>query len=110
MTGAAGVVTADDAPLLRPNAILANAGHFPWEIDAAGLAAAGATVLEGGHMVNLAGPRPLGNSVESMDLVFALQARCLEAVAMGPVGAESCVVPVPRAIDEAGSSAFVALA
>ena len=34
-------------------------------------------------MVNLAGPRPLGNSVESMDLGFALQARCLEAVARG---------------------------
>ena len=32
-------------------------------------------------MVNLAGPRPLGNSIESMDLGFALQARCLEAVA-----------------------------
>ena len=37
VTGAEGVVTAADAPLLRPNAILANAGHFPWEIDAAGL-------------------------------------------------------------------------
>ena len=52
-------------------------------------------------MVNLAGPRPLGNSVESMDLGFALQAHCLEAVARGDVGPESCVVPVPRAIDEA---------
>src|SRR5689334_23615227 len=37
VTGAEGVVTAADAPLLRANAILANAGHFPWEIDAAGL-------------------------------------------------------------------------
>ena len=42
--------------------------------------------LTGGHMVNLAGPRPLGNSIESMDLGFALQARCLEAVARGDVG------------------------
>ena len=40
-------------------------------------------------MVNLAGPRPLGNSIESMDLGFALQARCLEAVANGAVGAGS---------------------
>lgn len=108
VTGAQGVVTADDAPLLKPGAILANAGHFPWEIDAAGLAARGVTVLEGGHMVNLAGPRPLGNSIESMDLGFALQTRCLEAVATGAVGPEACVVPVPRAIDESVAAAFVA--
>jgi hypothetical protein len=30
-------------------------------------------ILGGGHMANLAGPRPLGNSVESMDLGFTLQ-------------------------------------
>ena len=60
-------------------------------------------------MVNLAGPRPLGNSIESMDLGFALQTRCLEAVARGAVGRESCVVPVPRAIDEQVAAAFVAL-
>jgi len=41
-------------------------------------------------MFNLAGPRPLGNSIESMDLGFALQARCLEAVATGAVDAASC--------------------
>ncbi|MGZ4291443.1 MAG: adenosylhomocysteinase [Gaiellaceae bacterium] len=108
VTGAEGVITAGDASLLKSGAILANAGHFPWEIDAAGLEAAGATVLAGGHMVNLAGPRPLGNSVESMDLGFALQARCLEAVARGAVGPEACVVPVPRAIDEAVATSFVA--
>ena len=45
-------------------------------------------VLTHGHMVNLAGPRPLGNSIESMDLGFTLQARCLEAVAAGALGAE----------------------
>jgi len=110
VTGAQGVVTAADAPLLKEGAILANAGHFPWEIEADALSAAGATVLTGGHMVNLAGPRPLGNSVESMDIGFALQARCLEAVAAGAVGAEACVVPVPRAIDERVAADFVALA
>ena len=108
VTGAEGVVTAADAPLLRPGAILANAGHFPRELDAPALEAAGAIVLEGGHMVNLAGPRPLGNSIESMDLGFALQARCLEAVARGEVGREACVVPVPRAIDERVAASFVA--
>jgi adenosylhomocysteinase len=110
VTGAQGVVTAADAPLLKEGAILANAGHFPWEIEAEALSAAGATVLTGGHMVNLAGPRPLGNSVESMDIGFALQARCLEAVAAGAVDAEACVVPVPRAIDEQVAAQFVALA
>jgi adenosylhomocysteinase len=129
-TGAARVLTADDLPLLKSGALLMNAGHFPWEIDVAALEAHASVVsaadytdgirsltlddgrmvgvLTGGHMVNLAGPRPLGNSIESMDLGFALQARCLEAVAGGSVGSESCVVPVPRGIDEAVAAAYVA--
>ncbi len=61
-------------------------------------------------MVNLAGPRPLGNSVESMDLGFTLQVRCLEAVARGEVGPESCVVPVPPRIDAAVAGAYLELA
>jgi adenosylhomocysteinase len=112
VTGAEGVVTAADLPLLKDGAILANAGHFPHEIDAVGITAAAhgrVTVLTDGHMVNLAGPRPLGNSIESMDLGFALQVRCLEAVALGTVGPEACVVPVPREIDESVAAAFVAL-
>ena len=112
VTGAQGVVTVADVPLLKDGAVLANAGHFPWEIDAAGIEAAAdgrVTVLAGGHMVNLAGPRPLGNSIESMDLGFALQTRCLEAVAQRAVGPEACVVPVPRPIDESVAAAFVAL-
>jgi adenosylhomocysteinase len=111
VTGAKDIVTGTDEPELKDGAILANAGHFPWEIDAEAIeSAAGGrvTVLEGGHMVNLAGPRPLGNSIESMDLGFALQTRCLEAVAKGDVGPEACVVPVPRAIDELVARGFVA--
>ena len=112
VTGARDVVTAADVPLLKDGAVLANAGHFPVELEAAGIEAAAegrVTVLEGGHMVNLSGPRPLGNSIESMDLGFALQVRCLEAVATGAVGPEACVVPVPRAIDDAVAAAFVRL-
>jgi adenosylhomocysteinase len=133
VTGAPDVVTAADLPLLRDGAILLNAGHFPWEIDVAGIEGSGELAAEpttsedaittwrlrdgralhlltGGHMVNLAGPRPLGNSVESMDLGFTLQVRCLEAVARGEVGAEACVVPVPPRIDAAVASAYLALA
>jgi len=60
-------------------------------------------------MVNLAGPPPLGNSIESMDLGFTLQARCLEAVARGQVGRERCVVPVPAAIDAQVAKAYLAM-
>ncbi|MEY4388385.1 MAG: hypothetical protein RLZZ432_104 [Chloroflexota bacterium] len=130
VTGAQGVLTAADLPHLRDGAILANAGHFPEEIDVAGLVAAPGvrvaaeyadellslelpggktvTIISRGHMFNLAGPRPIGNSIEAMDLGFALQARCLEAVATGAVGAESCVVPVPPAIDAAVAGAYLA--
>jgi len=99
------------------------------EIDAAGLIGAGEVagtteyaddlltlslrdgrrihLLARGHMFNLAGPRPLGNSIESMDLGFALQARCLEAVARRSVDATSCVVPVPGAIDAAVARGYL---
>jgi adenosylhomocysteinase len=131
VTGARNVLTAADLPLLRDGVILANAGHFPAEIDAAGLIGAEAVsdvreyaddmvtlvladgrrvhVISRGHMFNLAGPRPLGNSIESMDLGFALQARCLEAVATRAVDATSCVVPVPGAIDAAIARAYLDL-
>jgi adenosylhomocysteinase len=128
-TGARNLVTAADLGLLRDDVILANAGHFPAEIDAAGLIGAQAVasrreydtdlltlelrdgrrvhIIARGHMFNLAGPRPLGNSIESMDLGFALQARCLEAVASGSVDATSCVVPVPAVIDAAVARSYL---
>ena len=130
VTGARDVVTVADFALLRDDVVLLNGGHFPAEIDVAGISSDqsvktvteitdGITtvrltdgrrvhLLTDGHMVNLAGPRPLGNSIESMDIGFALQARCLEAVAGGRVGAESVVVPVPRFIDEAVAEAYLA--
>jgi adenosylhomocysteinase len=127
VTGAQGVITAADLPKLRSGVILANAGHFPEEIDVAGMLASpevasqeeyaddlltlrlkngnAVHLVARGHMFNLAGPRPIGNSIEAMDLGFALQARCLEAVARGTVTATSCVVPVPASIDAAVASA-----
>jgi adenosylhomocysteinase len=125
------IVTARDLAILADGAILINVGHLPVEIDVAGMAADPSVVTFGptddgistfelrdgrrihlltdGHMVNLARPRPLGNSIESMDLGFSLQARCLEAVAKGEVGRESCVVPVPRRIDEWIAATYVEL-
>jgi adenosylhomocysteinase len=131
-TAGRGVIGPGDLGLLPDGVLLLNVGHLPVEIDVPGIAASPLVVareaaddgittfrlrdgrsihlLTDGHMVNLAGPRPLGNSIESMDIGFSLQARCLEAVATGAVGADACVVPVPRAIDEAVASAWVALA
>ena len=129
VTGSPGLLGADDIALFKNGAILANAGHFPIEIKVDALRTnAGVQeittyedgietlrlmdgreihIIAEGHMFNLAGPRPLGNSIESMDLGFALQARCLEAVALGKVGAESSVVPVPRDIDERVANAYL---
>ena len=131
VTGAEAVVTQADLGLLRDDVILLNVGHFPREITVDSIAASslvadqaeaadGITtfrltdgrrvhLLTDGHMVNLSGPRPLGNSIESMDLGFALQSRCLEAVARGTVGPEHAVVPVPRPIDETVATAYLDL-
>jgi adenosylhomocysteinase len=132
VTGAPRVITPADLAIVRDGVVLISAGHLPWELDEPALLADpsvasvdevtdGITtlvlrdgkrvhVLTHGHMVNLAGPRPLGNSIESMDLGFTLQARCLEAVARGSVPATSCVVPVPAEIDALVASSYVALA
>ncbi len=133
VTGYAGIITAADLPLIKDGAILMNGGHFPHEIDVEGFRNSPAVaaidryeaeqietvrlhdgrafhILGGGHMANLAGPRPLGNTVESMDLGFALQARCLERVATGGLGGESCVIPVPADIDASVASAYLDLA
>jgi adenosylhomocysteinase len=129
ITGAGSVITDKDLDLLKDGVVLMNAGHFPREIAAAQIAgsakvterrdsADGITtfylddgrsfhLLAEGHMVNLAGPHPLGNSIESMDLGFALQARCLEVLAGGTLGAGNVVVPVPRFIDESVAAAFL---
>ncbi|MBY3135398.1 adenosylhomocysteinase [Rhizobium laguerreae] len=133
VTGFAAIVTAADLPLVKDGAILMNGGHFPHEIDVeafrrhpdvTGIDRYEADhvetfhlsngrsfhVLGSGHMANLAGPRPLGNTVESMDLGFTLQARCLERIARGEADAQSCIVPVPFDIDAMVASAYLDLA
>ena len=54
-------------------------------------------VLSDGRLVNLAGINPKGNSIESMDIGFMLQALSLERVAAGrPAG----LVPGPQAVPD----------
>ncbi|KQW82109.1 adenosylhomocysteinase [Ensifer sp. Root127] len=132
VTGSASILTASDLATLKDGVILLNGGHFPHETDVAGMRADNAVVaaetyadegietlvladgrrihiLGAGHMANLAGSRALGNSVESMDLGFALQARCLERVASRTLDASMCVVPVPGDIDAMVASAYLEL-
>src|SRR3989442_1651850 len=130
-TGAQDIITEADLDILKDRVVLINAGHFPAEIAVdrimadsrvaqrrdgpEGISTLELTdgraihVLTGGHMVNLGGPRPLGNSIESMDLGFALQARCLEAVARGRTSADDVVVPVPSWINALVAEAFLQL-
>ncbi|OCP35292.1 adenosylhomocysteinase [Ensifer sp. LC163] len=132
VTGSANILRTSDLPAFKDGVVLLNGGHFPREIDVAGMRADNVVVaaetyvdegietlvladgrrihiLGAGHMANLAGPRALGNSVESMDLGFALQARCLERVASRTLDASMCVVPVPKDINALVASAYLEL-
>lgn len=94
-TGRPGVITAERIAQLPDGAILANAGHFSWEIDVSELKRQATSserpnevievftlsdgrriiLLAGGEMLNLAGGG--GNPIETMDLGLTLQARSL---------------------------------
>ncbi|WP_054310481.1 adenosylhomocysteinase [Mesorhizobium sp. 1M-11] len=117
-TGRNGVLPARVAGAMTNGAVLANSGHFPWEIDVEGLRAQAVktTDLDGtlerldfadgrhlvlvadGRMFNLAGREPKGNSIESMDFGFMLQALSLERVASG-TGLVPGAQPVPDDIN-----------
>ena len=86
VTGGRDVVGPADIPLFKDGATLANAGHFPVEIQVEAIVGSQHVakresfaddikeltladnrvirILAGGHMLNLAGPRPMGNSIE----------------------------------------------
>ena len=127
VTGAANAVDAEALAEAPSGLLLANAGHFPIEIDVSYLETSaeeqvqmGETItryrlpdgrsidlVADGRMMNLAGPLPKGNTIESMDLGFAMQARSLERVAKYhndlPPGAQ----PVPDDINRSLARAFV---
>ena len=118
-TGHPGIIDERHFPLMSDGAVLANCGHFPWEIDVAALksAASGITrlddaieridlpdgrhviLLADGRMMNLAGRSPKGNSLESMDLGFLLQSLSLERIARSAESLKPGAQPVPDDID-----------
>ncbi|MEO6942715.1 MAG: adenosylhomocysteinase [Terrimesophilobacter sp.] len=114
-TGQPDVIGPEIFPLLREGSVLANCGHFPWEIDVPALRADAVSVrtldaaiervefadgrhvilLAEGRMMNLAGREPKGNSLESMDLGFLLQTLSLERVATSAVSLPAGAQPIP---------------
>ncbi len=114
-TGRPNVLGPEDFARMESGAVLANCGHFAWEIDVSALTAHAErvrevddgieqvefadgrylTLIAGGRMLNLAGREPKGNSLESMDLGFLLQAMSLERVARRPAELTAGAHPVP---------------
>ena len=125
-TGVDGVIGVDELGLAPDGILLANTGHFDREIDVPALNAQTAEriplgdvlarhVLEDGRtidliaegrMFNLAGSRPKGNSIESMDMGFAMQARSLERVARDHASLPRGAQPVPDDINRALAREF----
>lgn len=118
-TGHPGILTESFFEKVADGAVLANAGHFPWEIDVPALRAMATgghqlddaieridlpggrhvILLADGRMMNLAGREPKGNSIQSMDLGFLLQSLSLERVATGAGTLTPGAQPVPEDID-----------
>ena len=119
-TGQPNVLGVQAFSQLRSGVVLANCGHFPWEIDVKSLKAQASVVtnvddtieriefsdgrhailIADGRMCNLAGKNPKGNSIESMDIGFMLQALSLEHVARHHGSMQPGAQGVPRKIEE----------
>ncbi len=116
-TGQPGVIAGASFDRLPDGAILANAGHFSWEIDLAELRRRAAsverfrtwvevftfqdgrriTLLARGEMLNLVGGG--GNPIETMDIGFSLQARSLAYLSEHHQELPPGPQPVPAAIN-----------
>ncbi len=116
LTGRFNILTAEHIPCFKDGVILANAGHFGFEIDVPGLsshAEAIETVGKGKQMLSFRDKRvflleeanPLnlsagdGNPIEIMDLGLSLQALCGARIATDHSQLITGVQPVPRDID-----------
>ena len=126
-TGFPDIVTPEVIASLPDGVVLANAGHFPWEIDTAALYSGALSVttldaaieqielpdgrsvilLAEGRMVNLAGREPKGNSLEAMDLGFLLQSLSLERVATASASLPGGAQPVPDDIERTIARRFL---
>lgn len=124
-TGRANAIGAEHLDLLRDGAILANAGHYSWEIDLPGLRSRAqgservsdaievftmpdgrrVTLLARGEMLNLAGGG--GNPVETMDLGLALQILSLRLIAQQAATLAAGPQPVPAEINRAVAQGMV---
>ncbi|MCY3925781.1 MAG: adenosylhomocysteinase [bacterium] len=125
-TGTDGVLGAEELRHAPDGLLLANVGHFDREIDVPALNAQtaeriplgdalarhvladGRTIdlIAEGRMMNLAGAQPKGNSIESMDMGFAMQARSLERVALAHASLPHGAQPVPDDINRALAREF----
>ncbi len=118
-TGRSDVIPYNLMETMRDGAILVNVGHVDTELDIPTLHEhAGRTeiktsitqhtlptgrtlfVLADGQMANLAVEGGRGNSIESMDLGFTLQAMSLELLATDASSLEAGPQPVPDSINE----------
>ena len=112
VTGRPGILRREHLDAMRDGAILANAGHFSWEIELGDLRmrpvgdgierielANGKSLyrLTRGEMLNLAGGG--GNPIETMDLGLALQTMSLTRIAHDPTSLVRGPQPVPDEIN-----------
>jgi adenosylhomocysteinase len=118
VTGVRHTLRAEHFPLLKSNALLANAGHFWEEIDVAALERLAVerkalranvegfqlsdgrwlNLLGGGNIVNISCAD--GHPAEIMDMSFALQALAARYVVTAAGSLTADCHPVPAAIDE----------
>lgn len=125
-TGRPDAIPASAIDRLRDGAMLANAGHFAWEIAVEHLRSQAVavepfrewvelfmmpdgrqiTLLARGEMLNLAGGN--GNAIETMDIGFALQARSLAYLAAHHAQTPPGAQPVSHAINTEVAAAMVA--
>ena len=119
LTGCSGVLRREHFEKMKDGALLANSGHFDVEIcipdlrklavkewprkpDITGFQLADGRIinlLAEGRLVNLAAG--MGHPAEIMDMSFALQAKCLEYLALKGRELERKLYPVPAEIDQA---------
>jgi adenosylhomocysteinase len=114
VTGRPGILRREHFDVMRDGAILANAGHFSWEIELGeleprpvgdgierielpGKSAKSIYRLARGEMLNLAGGG--GNPIETMDLGLALQTMSLARVARDAASLAAGPQPVPDDIN-----------